>query len=57
MIWAPEKTRESRPLMRQPEVVMSSELKQWLLEVLLLVLAVVALASAPARGAVLVSLN
>jgi hypothetical protein len=29
---------------------MSSESKQWLLEVVLLVLAVIALASAPARG-------
>jgi hypothetical protein len=37
------------------EASVSSELKQWLLEVLLLLLAVVALASAPVHGAVLVS--
>jgi hypothetical protein len=30
---------------------MSSESKQWLLEILLMLLALVALASAPARGA------
>ena len=34
---------------------MTSDTKQWLLEILLMVIAVLALASAPARGAVLVS--
>ena len=40
-----------RPRGRHREAEMTSDTKQWLLEIFLMLLAVVAMASAPARGA------